>query len=511
MQQTPQYKIDLLRADFLDGCPTSVPDLALRLGMRPTTIRNYRRMFKTIVFYHPNKLQDDDYMRLLKQPKAGIYQRDRAIVLNALLPEVMDAFTGNTSFKLLTVYQIYCSKCANPYSYNVFLIRFLQYRKDHHICSYHHLRIKHIPAYDLSILKRWRKFSYYAANFKNAFAILASYEGMHLRQIANIVDSKIETVMIWFMLYKHGGIPALIHKKHVVGVIKAEAIKTKQDNLLKVLHQPPKNFNINRASWRLEDLANVYADQYGKSIGESTVKRYLKLRNYGLRKSKESLTSTDPKFREKLDFIKAVLSKLGSDEAFFSIDEYGHFGVKIKGGRSFIPKNELKIVPQIQKSKGVLLVTAALELGTNQVTHFYSKNKNTEEMIKLIELLRTQYHNKRILYLSWDGASWHNSKILKAYVKRINMEYGPNICLAPLPTSAQFLNVIESVFSGLARAVIHNSNYATVEDCMYAIDRHFDERNAFFQANPKQAGKIIWGKELVMSQFDELNQCDIKK
>jgi hypothetical protein len=91
------------------------------------------------------------------------------------------------------------------------------------------------------------------------------------------------------------------------------------------------------------------------------------------------------------------------------------------------------------------------------------------------------------------------------------MEYGPNICLAPLPTSAQFLNVIESVFSGLARAVIHNSNYATVEDCMYAIDRHFDERNAFFQANPKQAGKIIWGKELVMSQFDELNQCDIKK
>jgi hypothetical protein len=28
--------------------------------------------------------------------------------------------------------------------------------------------------------------------------------------------------------------------------------------------------------------------------------------------------------------------------------------------------------------------------------------------------------------------------------------------LAPLPSSAQFLNVIESVFSGRARAIIHN-------------------------------------------------------
>jgi len=35
----------------------------------------------------------------------------------------------------------------------------------------------------------------------------------------------------------------------------------------------------------------------------------------------------------------------------------------------------------------------------------------------------------------------------------------PLVKLAPLPTSAQFLNVIESVFSGMARAIIHNSDY----------------------------------------------------
>ena len=56
---------------------------------------------------------------------------------------------------------------------------------------------------------------------------------------------------------------------------------------------------------------------------------------------------------------------------------------------------------------------------------------------------------------------------------------------------AQFLNVIESVFSGMSRAVIHNSDYGSVEAARAAIDRHFADRNAFFRANLRRAGKKI--------------------
>jgi hypothetical protein len=41
---------------------------------------------------------------------------------------------------------------------------------------------------------------------------------------------------------------------------------------------------------------------------------------------------------------------------------------------------------------------------------------------------------------------------------------------APLPARAQFLNVIESIFSGMARATIHNSNYQSVTEAKAAID-----------------------------------------
>lgn len=70
--------------------------------------------------------------------------------------------------------------------------------------------------------------------------------------------------------------------------------------------------------------------------------------------------------------------------------------------------------------------------------------------------------------------------------------FGPIIQLVPLPTSSQFLDVIEAVFSGMKRAVIHYSDYQSEVEMKVAISRHFYERNVYFKENPKRAGKKIW-------------------
>ena len=67
--------------------------------------------------------------------------------------------------------------------------------------------------------------------------------------------------------------------------------------------------------------------------------------------------------------------------------------------------------------------------------------------------------------------------------------------------------MIESVFSGMARAIIHNSNYQSPEEATAAIDRYFEERNAHFEANPRRAGNKIWGKERVPAEFSLSNNC----
>jgi hypothetical protein len=225
------------------------------------------------------------------------------------------------------------------------------------------------------------------------------------------------------------------------------------------------------------------------------------------------LTSTDPEYREKLVAITNILSNLKQNEKFFSIDEYGPFAVKTRGGKSLVPPGEERTFPQRQKSKGCLIMTAALELSTNQVTHFYSKKKNTDEMIKLLEVLLDQYKDEERIYLSWDAASWHASKKIYAKVDHFNdsefrkIHGTPIVELAPLPACAQFLNVIESVFSGMSRAIIHNSDYISVDECKDAIDRYFVERNQQFLENPKRAGNKIWGKEITKAKFLESNNC----
>ena len=130
-----------------------------------------------------------------------------------------------------------------------------------------------------------------------------------------------------------------------------------------------------------------------------------------------------------------------------------------------------------------------------------------------MHMLLLKYRHQSLLCLSWDAASWHASKAFIEEVARVNGEEyrrvnnTPTVTLVPLAACAQFLNVIESVFSGMARAIIHNSDYDSVEDCMAAIDRYYAERNQSFQEHPRRAGNKIWGKERVPPVFSPSNNC----
>jgi transposase len=347
-------------------------------------------------------------------------------------------------------------------------------------------------------------------NRNKAVTVLARSRGVSTSAIARFLEVSRATVAGYWDTYRMFGAARLF-----AGFYKR--VKKSDDELLantlfSVLHNPPSKFGINRTTWRMGDLKRVLAGR-GFAVSLDVIRRIVRAAGYKWRHARVALTSTDPEYSQKLERIQAILSQLGPDDRFFSIDEFGPFAVKMHGGRCLMPPGHARVVPQRQKSKGALIVTAALELATNQVTHFYSEKKNTAEMIKLLEVLLVQYAGCDKIYLSWDAAAWHASKGLYDRVERVNSaEYrdlhrSPNVELAPLPAGAQFLNVIESVFSGLAKAIIHNSDYESVETCRAAIDMYFAERNAFFLAHPRRAGRVIWGKEQASSRFSDSNNC----
>jgi transposase len=280
-----------------------------------------------------------------------------------------------------------------------------------------------------------------------AMVALASRRNIPNRTISEFLGVGKAFVRKYRQKFESEGVPCLF----------APQIKTNRkidnENLRKaifsLLHEPPSNHGINRTSWTMELLRRVL-NKNGTQIGTVLIARIIKAAGYRWRKAKIVLTSTDPAYKEKLAHIRHILSNLQPDEAFFSIDEYGPFAIKAKPGRTLSPAGVQPTVPQWQKSRGCLIMTAALELSGNQVTHFYSAKKNTAEMIRMMEVLIKRYGDRRKLYLSWDAASWHISKQLFARINAHNTasskEGGPLIETAPLPAGAQFLNVIESVF-----------------------------------------------------------------
>jgi transposase len=318
----------------------------------------------------------------------------------------------------------------------------------------------------------------------------------------------------WYARYREFGEDGLKDRSRRPKSIKT--LKAENESNIKaifeMLHAPPREFGINRTSWRITDIRECLKKR-GMPLSKHTIRKIVKNAGYSWRKARIVLTSNDPQYRRKLNKIKKILGSLGSNERFFSIDEYGPFAIKMIGGRKLVGPNEFVSVPQFQQSKGSLILTAALELSTNQVTHFYSQHKNTNEMIRLLQVLLIKYQNYENIYLSWDAASWHISNKLKQKIYAVNSRSyrrkhnTPRVRLVPLPASAQFLNVIESVFSGMAKAIIHNSNYGSIDEAKSAIDQHFKERNEYFQQHLKVAGNKIWGHENSQPQFSETNNC----
>jgi hypothetical protein len=260
----------------------------------------------------------------------------------------------------------------------------------------------------------------------------------------------------------------------------------------------------------MDDLQRVLGAT-GIRMSQERIRGLIKATGFRWRKARTVLTSRDPEYHSKLAAIKQILSTLSESEAFFSVDEFGPLTIKQRGGLKRVGPGEQYVVPQRQRANGWLIITAALELSSNQITYFYSLKKDTEEIIKMADLLRTQYRHCRTIYLSWDAASWHVSRGLVEHLEERNRhaaeEGCPTVKTAPLPAGSQFLNVIESVFSGMARAIIHNSDYPSVDTAKGAIDRHFKDRNAHFAEHPKRAGNKIWGRERVPSEFCEGQNC----
>jgi transposase len=334
--------------------------------------------------------------------------------------------------------------------------------------------------------------------WQKAVTVLDSWK-RPLEEIARQIEKSVDVVRNWIRVFNRNGIAGLnaARKIYSNAAQRRTVREQKRQRILEIVHDRPHSFGINRSNWNLPSLALAYRQKYTEKMSASTASRFLRQSNYRIKKARTVLSSPDPKYRNKVELLLQTLQTLKADDLFFFVDELGPLRVKKYGGRAFFGKTDHCSIPQMQVHRGAVTLTGALSATTNQMTWIYGLSKNTTTIIDLLEILFNQHSSAAKLYITWDAASWHRSFTLIDWLDAFNEKTrqtraGPLIYLVPLPTSSQFLDVIEAVFGGMKKAVIHHSNYESEKDMKMAISRHFLERNAYFLDNPKRVGQKIW-------------------
>jgi transposase len=330
---------------------------------------------------------------------------------------------------------------------------------------------------------------------KKAATILARKRGISNSVIAGALRSSRSTTRRYYRMYLEAGPENLFAWNTTRDTGAEHQFPERTKRILETLHHKPTAFGINRTTWTQPTLLKAYEQSYGEIISRSTLARILRCAGYRWRKARRVLTSPDPNYHEKVELLLNTLRGLGESEMFFFLDEWGPIQVRKRGGKAY--RNDHATIPRHQVSRGNVSLIAAVSATTNQVTWCFLESKDSHAMMDMIEILYNRYHTKTSLYVTWDAVAWHNSGPFLEALDQFNEEtralsVGPIIELVPLPTSSQFLNVIEGVLSGMTRAVINNSDYPAAAQMKKAISKHFSERNEHFRLNPRRVGKKIW-------------------
>jgi transposase len=341
-----------------------------------------------------------------------------------------------------------------------------------------------------------------------ATAILMVNGNAALVEVVKTAGRHPATILEWIKQFNEKRVEFIEVKLHHPE--RDKRLEQRATRIIDIIHAPPSAYNINRTTWTYEAITKVYLTQYSESISKKTVERVVKQSGCSWRRVRKIQTSPDPEYRPKIERLLDTLQGLKDGERFFFIDEVGPYRVRRYGGRILAVADDIPTLPEQQKSRGKVQFVASLEAVTNQLKWIFTADKSATSMVGLLESIACDYADSPAIFLTWDAISVHSSKTVTDWISSHNFSAKqPRIEVIPLPSHAQFLNVIESVFGGMKKAVICNSDYETPRDMQQAIAGHFEARNAFYKENPKRAGDKIWDKQRF--DFDKLAGGIFKK
>lgn len=228
-----------------------------------------------------------------------------------------------------------------------------------------------------------------------------------------------------------------------------------------MLHQSPREFGINRARWRLQDVGRALA--WLNEYSDAGIYKVLKRLGFSRKRALNFIRSPDPAYREKWQAIlRAYMEAVSHPEEVVMLfsDELTYYRQPSLAPAYHARGKTQPLAIQVAGYNTKTRLVAVLNALTGQVTYLQKSKIGIEALVTFYAQVRATYPNAKKIYLVQDNWPVH---LLAAPMQALHDNH---ITLLLLPTYASWLNPIEKLWRWLKQEVLHLHRFA---DCLNSL------------------------------------------
>lgn len=327
---------------------------------------------------------------------------------------------------------------------------------------------------DRKVLESWLRCSTTPrALAERAKIVLWSADGMSLSGIQGKLECSRPTVCKWKGRYRAQGVEGLRDAARPGRPTKSsEAITKRILNL--TIHRIPRE----ATHWSTRLMAK-YA-----GTTQWQVRQVWAAANLKPHRIKSFKISNDPLFAEKVIDVVGLYLDPPEHAMVLSVDEKTQIQA-LDRTQPLLPLRPGQIERRTHdyKRHGTASLYAAFDVATGEVMGRVTRRHRAKEFVAFLRQIEAQTPSELDLHIVLDNSSTHKTKAVKSFLAK-----HPRFHFHFTPTSASWLNAVESWFSQLERRSIHRGVFTSVQELRNEIRRYIRVHNE------ELAKPLVWTK-----------------
>jgi len=309
---------------------------------------------------------------------------------------------------------------------------------------------------------------------KRARIVLLTAEGRLAREVGELVGVSIRNVYKWVWRYSDEGLDGL-HERKRSGRPRSLSLDQVMEILTKTVEEVPPG-STHWSQRTMAKAAGVTPYQVAQVWSAAGLKPH-RLRTFKI--------SDDPAFAEKVVDVVGLYMNRPDNALVLSVDEKTQIQA-LDRTQPMLPLRPGQVERRTHdyKRHGTLSLYAALDIETGKVIGKTTKRHRSAEFLQFLDLIDKATRTAPAVHVILDNSSTHKTKAVEDW-----LDAHPRFQFHFTPTSASWLNAVETWFSALERRAIYRGVFTSVPELRRAI------RDYVAAHNKNYAKPFTWTKD----------------